>query len=260
MVTVDGIILAGSSKEDKLKLSGAESCKAMIDIRGNPMVSYVFDVLKKSPHINKIVVVGPPEEMSLLFGEIDRVTVVPGGESLIDSLLNALEALQPEGNVLVATGDIPLLTGAALNDFLKRCSKRQADVYYPIVPKEANERVYPGIKRTYIKFKEGIFTGGNIFLFSPKIVPIAADKARAFVSKRKSPLALAQLVGWKFLIKFLLHTATLEEAESLVSCIMGIKGAAVISPYPEVGIDVDKPSDLTLARSVLGKDGVPAKE
>ncbi|MCR6545349.1 nucleotidyltransferase family protein [Dehalobacterium formicoaceticum] len=256
MITVDGIILAGSSKEDKL----GESCKALIDIGGRPMVSYVLDVLKSSPSVKNIVVAGPRMELNRLFGGIDRTTVVSEGESLIDSLMNALEALQPQGNVLIATGDIPLLTREALDDFLKRCSKKLADVYYPIVPKEANERIYPGIKRTYIRFKEGTFTGGNLFLVNPQVVAAAAGKARAFVEKRKSPLALAQLVGWKFLIKFLFHTATLAETEALVSRIFGIKGGVIISPYPEVGIDVDKPSDLTLVRNALEKHIAPGKE
>ncbi|NMA14134.1 MAG: NTP transferase domain-containing protein, partial [Clostridia bacterium] len=196
---------------------------------------------------------GPIEEMYGLYGNVENIIIVPAGRTPIESCLNALEVLKPSNNVLVATSDIPLLTPNSLAHFIKQCSRQQADVYYPVVPKEANERLYPGAKRTYIKFREGTFTGGNLFMINPQVVKSCAGKAESFVEKRKSPLALARLVGWSFLLKFLLRSLTLKEAEAKVSNIFGIKGAVIISPYPEVGIDVDKPGDLLLVREKLAK-------
>lgn len=251
MVSIDAVILAGSTNDGKLRDCSEENFEAMVEIAERPMVSYVFDVLKKSRSINKIAVAGPMDQMGQLFGNVDQVFLASGGETLIDSLTNALEVLNPEGYVLIATCDIPLLTLDSVTDFLKRCSKKQADAYYPIIPKEANDRLYPGVKRTYIRFKEGTFTGGNLFLIDPKMVKKSAEKARAFVENRKSPLALARLVGWRFMIRFLFHLVTLRETEITVSNIFGFKGSVVISPFPEVGIDVDKPSDLDLVRKKI---------
>ena len=253
MSGIDAVILAGSTNAGRLRNCSKEAFEAMVEIEKKPMVSYVFDVLKKSKSINRIVLAGPHEQMSRLFGNIDQVYIAPGGDTPIDSLMNALEILKPQGNVLVATCDIPLLTIDSVADFLKRCSKRQADVYYPVIPKDVNDRLYPGVKRTYIRFKDGTFTGGNLFLINPKVVKGAADKARAFVEKRKSPIGLAKLVGWRFLVKFLLRLVTLKETEERVSRIFGIKGAVIISPFPEVGIDVDKPSDLALVREKIAQ-------
>jgi molybdopterin-guanine dinucleotide biosynthesis protein A len=250
---IDAVILAGSTNEGRLRNCSGETFEAMVEIENRPMVSYVFDVLKRSPLIHKIVVAGPFAQMNRLFGDEDQVCLAPGGETPIDSLINALEVLKPTGNVLIATCDIPLLSIDSVADFLKRCSKKQADVYYPIIPKEVNDRLYPGMKRTYIRFKDGTFTGGNLFLIDPKIVNQAAPKARVFVENRKSPVALARLVGWKFLIRFILKSVTLRETEEKVSRIFGIKGAVIISPFPEVGIDVDKPSDLDLVKEKIAQ-------
>lgn len=253
MAGIDAIILAGSTNQGKLRECSGETYEAMVQIAQKPMVSYVFHALKQSRLINKIVVAGPHEEMGGLFAHTEGVLLAPGGTTPIDSLLNALEVLKPKGNVLVATCDIPLLTADSVADFIKRCSKKHADVYYPIIPKEANDRHYPGVKRTYIKFKEGVFTGGNLFLINPEIAEKCAVQARAFVEKRKSPVALARLVGWKFLVKFLMKKVTLQETEATASRVFGIKGAVIISPFPEVGIDVDKPSDLALvAEKIAG--------
>ena len=37
--------------------------------------------------------------------------------------------------------------------------------------------------------------------------------------------------------------------------ILGFMGVAIISPYPEIGTDVDKPSDLELAERVMSVRG-----
>ena len=41
------------------------------------------------------------------------------------------------------------------------------------------------------------------------------------------------------------------EVEVRVEELIKLKGAGVVSLYPEIGIDVDKPSDLQFARAVL---------
>lgn len=253
MTGIDAVILAGSTNQGKLRECSGEIYEAMVQIAQKPMVSYVFDVLKQSPLINKIVVAGPSEEMGRLFANMEGVYLAPRGDTPIDSLLNALEVLKPQGNVLVVTSDIPLLTVDSVTDFIKRCSKKHADVYYPIIPKEVNDRLYSGVKRTYIRFKEGVYTGGNLFLINPKIAEKCAAQARTFVENRKSPIALARLVGGKFLIKFLMKKVTLQETEATASRVFGIKGAVIISPFPEVGIDVDKPSDLALVEERIAQ-------
>jgi 2-phospho-L-lactate guanylyltransferase (CobY/MobA/RfbA family) len=48
-----------------------------------------------------------------------------------------------------------------------------------------------------------------------------------------------------------LKNLRLTELEKKVSEMWGLEGAVIICPWPEIGIDVDKPSDLQLARAIL---------
>lgn len=253
MATIDAIILAGSTNDGKLRSCSSENYEALVEIACRPMVSYVVDTLRQSRFIGRIVIVGPMDELERLFAGMDRVLIAPGGTTPIESLMNALEVLKPLGRVLVATSDIPLLTGKSVTDFIRKCSRSGADVCYPVVPREVNDRFFPGVKRTYIKFKDLVVTGGNLFMINPRVVPDCAKKAQLFVECRKSPLKLAKLVGWRFLLKYLTGTLSLKDAEAKVSKIFGIHGMVVISPFPEVGIDVDKPSDLLLVSEKLAQ-------
>jgi hypothetical protein len=65
---------------------------------------------------------------------------------------------------------------------------------------------------------------------------------------RKKPWKLSKLLGIKFIFKYFLGTLDLKEIEDRVSKIIGYKGKGLIIENPEVGFDVDKPSDLLLMR------------
>ena len=48
------------------------------------------------------------------------------------------------------------------------------------------------------------------------------------------------------MLKFLLHRLTLSDIELQASELLGFSGKAVVSHYPEIGMDVDKEEDWQL--------------
>lgn len=257
---IDAIVLAGSPNTGRLKDASPAAYEAFITIGGRPMVDYVVQTLLACPSIGRIAIAGPQEELSKLYGgqaDGQRLILAPGGETLAQTGINAIEELEPKGLVLAATSDIPLLTPPAVEDFIGQCrklrSQMQGNLFYAVVPREDNEALYPGVKRTYINFRRLTVTGGNIFLLDPEIIPRALAVGEELIALRKKPLQMAQKVGLGFILKFILRWATLQEAERKFSRLLGVRGRAVVSHYPEIGIDVDKPSDLELAIQVLAQ-------
>lgn len=243
----DAIVLAGGVNSEQLRQYSRAEYEALIEIEGKPMVSFVVNALLNVAEIRNIVVVGPRSELGKYFAD-KRVKLVESGNGIIENVLLALDNMQPTEKVVVATADIPMLTPDAVRDFLERCSRVDADFYYPIVSKGENEKYYPGMRRTYVKLREGTFTGGNIFLVNPKVVPNCIEASKKIVVYRKQPLQLSRILGIKFIIQYLLGILTMEEVAQRVSEILHLRGTVVVSTYPEVGIDVDKPSDLDLVR------------
>lgn len=249
---MDALILAGATNSGALRKVSPVEFEAEIEIAGRPMLDYVIGALKSVPNINRIIVVAPESVISESMKE--KISfLVNRGESLDESLTNGLNALEVEEPVLVVTSDIPLITREALEDFLTRCNSRQGDIYYSFVSKEMNDQKYPGVQRTYVKLREGVFTGGNLALISPRILREHIDTLKKAALLRKRPLQLCAMLGWKYLFKLLAGKLTIREIEERVAKIFQFKAVGIISPYPEVGIDVDKPSDLLLARKVLSK-------
>lgn len=246
------VVLAGGQKTGLDKEMGPSLCEALIPIGQRFMIEYVVDALRKSEYIGRIVIAGPMEELKAHLPPGLDIILAPNGETVIKSLLNALKTISPkEERILVVTADVPLLTTTAVDSFIESCRYKEGDFFYPIVSREANESKYPGVRRTYVSLKEGIFTGGNIFLVDPKIVAKCEPVAEELVRLRKNPLSLASYIGWGVLIRYALGMLSLKEAEEKVSSLLGIKGTGIISPFPEIGIDVDKISDLELVRKKL---------
>lgn len=235
---------------DAIILAGDQEGRSLIPIGNRPMVAWVVAALEAAPSIRRLAVAGPPELAAVLS---PQVTLVAAGKTTVESALNGAAAFPEAEWLLMVTADIPLLKPEAVEDFLQRCQQRPADFYYPIIRREANEAHYPGVKRTYVRLREGIFTGGNMVLIKASALKTCARQGQELVRLRKSPLALSRLIGLGFILRFLTRQLTIAEAEERFSHLLGTRGAGVITPYPEIGIDVDKESDLELARRALGE-------
>jgi GTP:adenosylcobinamide-phosphate guanylyltransferase len=245
---VNALILAGRANEGVFKDISPATNEALIDIGGRAMVDYVLDAATRAATVSRVLVVGREDVRPHLPQGVD---LLQGGSDVIDNVVLGIRALGVGRPVLVLTSDIPFLTSEVIDTFVRQCLANPADLHYPAISQEVNEQRFPGVKRTYAKLREGVYTGGNVFLVNPSLVPDLAGKAKAFVAARKSVPKMASLLGPGFVIKMLLGTLSLQDLEVKVSSMLGIKGAVIVSESPEIGVDVDKLSDLELARKAL---------
>ncbi|MEW5761835.1 MAG: NTP transferase domain-containing protein [Bacillota bacterium] len=244
------VVLAGSPNTGPLAGSSDAPYEALIPVAGRPMVTYVVEALLAARGVGSVTVAGPPDLAGILPG---TVRVVPGGTSLVETLGRALKAVAGEERVLVVTGDVPFLTGEAVDGFLAACGDCSADIYYPVVSRQSIEERFPGARRTYVRLRDGQFTGGNLVLLNPAVYGRIRQKTEEMARLRKSPLRLGFMVGPLFILRYLAGAVSLAEAERKVTALVGITGRALVCPSPEVAMDVDKPSDLELACALLAQ-------
>lgn len=254
---VAALILAGGTlKPEMAAVAGGATNRALIDLNGRPMLQYVTDAIQSG--LNRA---GKPGRL-LVAGDVplaDGQISVPGGASLVDTLLNGIAALEPhETRLLVATADIPFLTPEAVADFVTRATALEgARFVFPIVEAAACRARFPEMRRTTLKIAEGEFTGGNVVLLDPAFVREREALIRAAWNRRKSVPALAALLGPDLIFRLALSRAfpsllRIAYAEAAVSRALGGANArALQTPYAEIGSDVDSPGDVQTARRIL---------
>lgn len=252
----DTVILAGGESSSDLKKMAPYDNEALIIVGNYPMIYYVYRALRASAKIDKIIVSGPIDALKNILPRDEKLLFVEGGSNAMDSFARAvkvLEATEISTKVLVLPTDIPFISTEAIEDFLARCEETDDDFYYPVTCREVNEAKFPGVQRTYVRLQEGVVTGGNLFLIRSELIERCLEMGVKLVERRKNPLAMAQLFGFGLVWKYITRRLSIEMAEKRFYQALGIRGKGIISPYAEVGVDVDKPSDLKLAQERLGK-------
>ncbi len=238
---VDAVVLAGRRNQKELQAVSDVEWEALVPIAGRPMASWVIDALRASGLCQNIVVVGPAE----LWPDAGTDgSVIAPSDDLIENVRRGVHALSGERPILVCTSDIPMLTPEAVQGFVQAANGINAEFHYPVIPREDVERKFPGNRRTYVRLRDGTFTGGNFILLDPKSARQAIGVAKELVALRKKPLRLGLLVGLGFVVRLVLGQATVAEAEQRFSRLLGVQGRAVRLPFPEVGVDVDHPGDI----------------
>lgn len=239
---MDVIVLAGEKKDNNN--NGEEKInKAFYKIKDKHMIEYVVETLRKSSSIDRIAVVGPEDKLQPVIGDIvDKI--IEGTDSIVSNILLALDYFPEEKEILIVTSDIPMITKEAIEDFIERCRQKDVDLCYSIVDKKVNDQKYPGVRRTYARLWEGQFTGGNVFYLNPAIKDRCKDFVEKMLEYRKRPAKMAGVLGFGFLLRLALGILTINAIQRKCEALLGIKGAAIISPYPEIGNDVDRLSDL----------------
>ena len=249
------IIGAGGSyapDDPLLKYAGVRQ-KALIPIAGRPMILHVAHALADSGCISHLIVVGLEQEHGLEFPL--PITLVPEAGGIVENFLqggSALASIAPraERAVLCST-DIPLITGGMVRYLVDTTLSTDADVCYTIIRREVMEARFPNSGRSYVALRDGKYAGGDVHLINPELFYRHEQLLEELVGARKNALKQARTIGLGFLLKFIVRRLALIDGERKAEGILGVPCRAIPVRYAELGMDVDKPYQLDLARTVM---------
>ena len=253
----DALVLAGSrGPDDPLARYAGRVCKAVVPVAGQPMLGRVLGALRASDWIDSITVVGLPDEASAqpaLASSLERsaARLQPGADSPAASVELALRAAGSEAPVLVTTADHALLRSEIVDAFLDRAIATGDDAVIGLAPYELVMQACPDTRRTVTRLQGGAFCGCNLFALLTPEGRRAVGFWRRLERHRKHPMHIAKTLGITTLLRFLCRRLTLERAMARLSDLSGVRVSAVLLPYGEAAIDVDKPDDLRVAENLL---------
>jgi GTP:adenosylcobinamide-phosphate guanylyltransferase len=254
-VSLNALILAGSrGPADPVAASAGLSHKALVPVGGKAMLARVIDCLEAVPGIERIAVaIENPERMArdpALAPYAGRVIFLEAAGSPSLSVAKALEGRDSPFPLLVTTADHPLLTPAMVRYFLAHqpagCSASAG-----LAGAATIRAAYPDTRRTYLRFRDGGFSGCNLFLLQDEGALAAIGFWRRIEADRKRPWRMARQLGPVALLSFLTRRLTIGRALELLGDRVGARLGHVDMPFAEAAIDVDKPDDLSLAEAIL---------
>lgn len=234
-----GIVCAGAAAPPALRALGVERVP-LIEVEGETILERSLRCLRDGAGCTRLSVLAPPE---LPLPDWPGVAHAPYTGQLVSDGIAFIRDSVASDELLVAGGDCPLLTPECIAELVERGRALDADFVYPVVPQAAMEARFPGGRRTYRRFRDGCFTGGNVFLVRRQYIVDVEPWLTELFARRKNPLAMGQLFGLDFLWQLVSGCAPLALIEQRVSLALRGKFRALITDHAELALDIDKPAD-----------------
>jgi GTP:adenosylcobinamide-phosphate guanylyltransferase len=254
------IILAGKRPGmDPVAEAAGVACKSFAPVGGRPMVHRVLDALADSRQVGRRILCGPAESLILQEREL-KARLQSGEIKWIDShptpslsTYRALQAFPSSKPMLVTTADHAMLTPQIVDFFCDEASRLSCDLAVGLTAYDAVVAKFPETRRTAIRFKDGAYSGCNLFGFLNPRSDRAAQFWRQIEQDRKKPLRMMRILGWRTIVRYLLRRITLDNGLEELSNKMQINISAVLLPFPQAAIDVDTVDDWHFVESLVQK-------
>lgn len=254
---MDAILTAGGIPlpEDPLFTYTQGQSKAMVDIAGKPMIQWILDALCESKKVDNIIIMGMTDQNNLVSTKPTYYLPNEGRmlANIVAGIHKALELDPKTEYALIVSSDIPGLNGEMVDWLVDIIEKEPADIYYGVIPRAVMEKRYPDSRRTWTHLKNMDVCGADINASHVRMATEHLDTWEELIGKRKSPLKQAATIGLGTLLLLVLRRLTLADLVKRVCNRIGIRGKAVVWPWAEAGMDVDKPHQLEMMRADLSK-------
>jgi len=245
-MSFNALVLAGSrGGADPLAAYAGVSDKALITIAGETMLAHVVAALRAAGAA-RIAVSASSDAVAAHAATLgaEPLAAAPGpSRSAADGLARLGAPL------VVTTADHALLEPDWIIRFLQD-APANTDVAALLARRDLVEAAAPGTQRTWLRFADGDWSGCNLFLLATPRAAAAIDLWRAVEADRKRPWRIVRRLGPGLLLRYLLRRLTLAEAVSHLGRTAGVTAAIVPARDGRAAIDVDKPADLDLVRTL----------
>ena len=249
-MAIDAVVLAGGKRDAIARRDPDAPNKAFVEIGGIALVARTIAALRAVPRVGRIIAVAPfePRALAVVAGadEIRR-----DGARITDSLSEGLRGLPPDELLLVCASDLPVLTVAAVEEFLELAERSRADVVYACIERAAHTARFPHVPHTWARLRDGTFCGGGCIALRPRVFPALERFLERLGAARKNPLRLARIFGYDMLLRYLLGSLSIAEVERRGSLLLGARVAAALCTHPEIAVNVDRESDVALAEALV---------
>jgi molybdopterin-guanine dinucleotide biosynthesis protein A len=251
VATFQALVLAGSrGGVDPVAEYAGVSQKGLIVLGGRTLLNRVLDALDQAGATRIGVSTNDESLQAALAGEKTRAALqrLPSAAGPSQSVHEGAEAMGTP--LLVTTVDHALLQPEWVTDFMAD-TPADADIAILLGEETLVQAAAPTTKRTYLAFRDGRYSGCNLFYLKTPESLRAIDLWRTVEKHRKKPWKIAALFGPVMLARYLLGLMTLDEMVARIGGLAGVRAAAVRARHGLAAVDVDKPADLDLVRSLV---------
>lgn len=253
---ITAILLAGSRPGvDPLAAAAGVGLKTLIPVAGQAMINRPARALVDHSAIERLVILTQSPQPFLddpatrWLGEHPKIRFEESGRGIASSLLPLLERADIGLPLLVTTADHVLLDAAMLDQFVAQAWGQ--DIAVAMVERTTLLARYPHSRRTWLKFRDGWWSGANLFWFGSAKAARIVGLWQEVEQDRKKGWKIIAAFGPVALLGAVTRIGTLRGGIARVGKRFGLTARLVAMDQPEACIDADKPDDIVLIEEIL---------
>lgn len=240
---------------------GHYKSKALLPFVGKRLIDWQLEALRQSPYVGEIFLVGLSEADVKFDYPVEYIPVKTESD-IADKFIAGVDYLEAQGKnpdlIVISTSDAPGIQPEDINLFFEKVVElNDAEVILSLVPEDVLESAFPGSSRVVIRLKDHHLIPGELYALSPRAIRIGKpvisqlSQRRREINRQKKNISVGPVIRmlaqnpalWPVIIKYLLGTATLANAERAFSKAYDCKSRAVIIADAGFGMDMDLPED-----------------
>lgn len=252
MKKYSAVILAGRTQNDNDPLlveAGVEN-KALIELEGKKMISYVIQAVEQSERIDRAVVVGLEKYQIDYEPQIEIDFIPADGEDRVDTIFTGYKHFSktqnPEDHLILLPSDIPLISGEMIDDCINSMAigETKKEAYFGVVYKSDYEKKFPHSNRSWRYLKDGTIAGGDIHAVKIKTMLDNQEFISNLISQRKSFVTMILKNSPMLILRYFTKQLAIKHIVNFVRKSMKIDATQYRAYYPETGMDLDYPDQL----------------
>lgn len=257
---LDVILLAGSRPGvDPLAAAAGVPFKALVPIAGEPMLSRVARTLLAHRRIGRVHILAQrPDALTVdpataWLGNEPRAHFIASAAGISRSIAAVLERPDIALPILVTTADNALLSPEMIDDFIAGADG--SDIAVAMVERHVLHARYPQSRRTWLKFRDGWWSGANLFWLGSQRARPLVDFWQSVEQDRKKGMKIVSAFGPLLLLGAVLRIFSIRGAIRSAGRRFGAQARVVPMLQPEACIDADKPEDVALIERIVAESG-----
>ena len=245
------LLLAGSRPgSDPFAASHGTDLKPLIALGGRPLVAWPAAALLAAPDVGQVrVLTQQVDRIAAVLPDDPRLVVERSGATIAATLSAILADPETRYPLLVTTADHALLDPAMIADFCAQAAG--ADLAIGLVERRALMARLPGTERTWLRFRNGAYSGANLFGFGSARAAQAVALWHSVEQDRKKGWRLLGALGPLTLLGAVLRLRTLDQVMAAMGKRLGLSIRKVELANPLAAVDVDKPADHALVSAII---------
>jgi GTP:adenosylcobinamide-phosphate guanylyltransferase len=252
---MNAVLLAGgrANPDDPMYATCASGPKALLPVAGKPMAQWVIDALAGASSIDRLIVVGLEPDCGLQFPAATQFVTDSGTllGNIRAGVMASLASQSTDQPVMIVSADIPTLDTRMVDWLANRALSDPADLHYCAIDRQVMEQRFPGSGRTYTRFRDCTVCGGDLSVLRPAAFLKDEQRWRELTERRKSVLRMTAVLGLDLVALLLFHLITIDAAACRAGGRLGISAKVVRCPFPEAGMDIDKPFQHAMVERYL---------